>query len=56
MYCGPTILTIILKAGNTATEERGRFPPTLYTSAFITHLSIENVWLYLNLKIEEEKQ
>lgn len=46
----PAVLTVVLQAGHTAAEEGGWFSIALHPVTFITHLSIQNVGLDLNLK------
>lgn len=46
----PTVFAVVLQAGYIGTEEGGKLSPTTCTLAFITHLVVQNIWLYLNLK------
>lgn len=49
----PTKLTVILQASDIGTKKGGKFSTTACALAFITHLVIQHIWLYLHLEIEK---
>lgn len=51
----PTKLTVILQASDIGTEERSKLSTTSCALAFVTHLVIQHIWLYLHL-LERHKE
>lgn len=45
----PTKLTVILQASDIGTKERSKLPTASCALAFVTHLVIQHIWLYLHL-------
>lgn len=50
----PTKLTVILQASDIGTEKGSKFSTTACALAFITHLVIQHIWLYLHLEREKK--